>query len=77
MDPQKKLTPKQEMLMAFGKYGSLGFQIVVTTVLGGYLGQFLDEKLDTEPFFLVGGILIFFVAGLWPAYRMLKQDSQN
>lgn len=77
MDPKQKLTPKQEMLMAFGKYGSLGFQVAVSTVLGGFLGRFLDEKLDTEPWFLVGGILLFFMAGLWPAYRMLMQDTKN
>lgn len=38
--------------------GNLGFQIAIPLVLLAIIGRVLDRKLDTSPWFLLGGIFV-------------------
>jgi F0F1-type ATP synthase assembly protein I len=66
----------------FGLYVGVGMQIVAATVLGTWAGKYLDEKLATQPFFLLGGLILGCVAGFYSMYRVMqfyqnkKKDGQ-
>lgn len=57
------------------KYSGMVFQLFVLLAVGAWLGQYLDEKLNTpDPYFTILLILLF-TAGFF--YKLVKDLSQN
>lgn len=56
----------------FGLYVGVGSQIVAATVFGAWVGLKLDEKLASQPFFLLGGLMAGCVAGFYSMYRIIR-----
>ena len=61
----------------------VGF-FIVFWILGGVLaGLWLDNKFNTEPLFVIGGLLVGLVIAIYGVYRMIrplmndKQDEEN
>lgn len=73
---------QKSFLETFGLYVGIGMQIVVATVFGTWAGKYLDETLATQPFFLLGGLVVGCAAGFYSMYRVIqfynnrKQDGK-
>ena len=66
--PPRKLNKYELISMAF----QLGFIIAIPVVLFGFLGKWLDRRLDTEPLLTLIGILTAIVfTSIW-IYRKFK-----
>ena len=61
--------------------GGMVFQLVAIIVIGTLAGKFFDEKLDTEPAFLIVGLLLGSVLGFYNFFRILiyyqKREQQG
>ena len=57
---EERRTAKASIMRELAPYASLGTQMVLTILVGAYIGWWLDGKYDTGPWFLI--ILTFFGA---------------
>jgi ATP synthase protein I len=61
----------------------VGFYIAACIVLGIFAGLWLDNKLNTGPLFMIGGLLVGLAVAIYGVYRMIqplmsnKQDKEN
>jgi len=51
----------KEEYRALGTFGTLGLEIVLSVLLGSYVGNWLDQKFSTAPWLLIVGF--FFGCG--------------
>lgn len=58
---------------AYGIYGSAGFQMAIAVVLGVLAGRWVDQKLATKPWFLIGGVILGTIAGFVNLFRLIKR----
>lgn len=68
---------KQEW-RGLGSYGTVGLELVISIVVGLYIGRWLDEKLGTEPVFSVIWFLFGVAAGgrsLWQTWKAMQADA--
>lgn len=69
-------------LAALGLLG-VGFFVAISIILGVVGGRWLDDKLNSEPVFLIVGLLLGIVVAFYGVYIMLrplmkdKQDKGN
>lgn len=56
---------------------SVGLQIVVSVVLGAFLGIWLDKKFKTTPLFTLLLTLLGLIAGFWNAYVLLVKKEEK
>ncbi|MCL2724269.1 MAG: AtpZ/AtpI family protein [Polyangiaceae bacterium] len=66
-------------MKAFGRYGSLGFELLASIAVGYYGGRWLDRKLDTH-FLAIVGFFIGCYAGfrtLFVAAKQMQRDIEN
>lgn len=47
----------------YGRYAGLGLSYAATIGVFAWLGWYLDERLGSRPWFLIGGVLVGFVGG--------------
>ncbi|GHO92434.1 hypothetical protein KSF_024820 [Reticulibacter mediterranei] len=52
--------------------GQLGFSIATPTILLAILGNYLDGRFHTAPLFILLGLLLGLISGIYGAYRLLK-----
>lgn len=61
----------------------VGFFIAACILIGAFGGLWLDNKFDTEPLFIIGGLLVGLVIAVYGVYRMIRplmnnrQDKEN
>ena len=58
-----------------GRYGGHGLTIALSTALFGWLGVQADERLGTDPLFVLLGVFVGFGAGFYSMYRELTSDG--
>jgi len=63
----KKIIPRS---LAESTY--YGLQFAVTVALFGYLGYYIDKKLDKEPLFLIVFVVLGFILGFINIIRKTK-----
>jgi F0F1-type ATP synthase assembly protein I len=56
----------------YGRYFGLGFAFVVALGVLAALGYFVDRALGTLPLFLLVGLAVGFIGGLYYVYVTLK-----
>jgi F0F1-type ATP synthase assembly protein I len=62
---------------------SVGWYIAGSILLGVLAGQWLDSKLDTEPLFVISGLILGIVIAGYGVYQMLlplisdKRNKEN
>jgi F0F1-type ATP synthase assembly protein I len=65
------------------KVTGIGFYIATCIVGGTFAGLWIDGKLNTKPWFIIGGLLAGLVIAVYGVYRMIKplmdnkQDKEN
>jgi ATP synthase protein I len=55
--------------------GQLGFTIAIPIALLAIGGYFLDGVTHTRPLFLLLGLLLGLISGIYGAYRLLKNAN--
>ncbi len=64
-------------LKAFALASTIAVQFAVSVLLGFWLGSFLDRKLGTQPWFMLGGLLGGIAAGTVGSYRLVSGIFNN
>jgi F0F1-type ATP synthase assembly protein I len=59
-------------MMDYLKYFNLGAMIVSPSIVGLFLGAWMDSQMRTFPMFTVSLILLGIVAGFWSLYKSIK-----
>lgn len=61
----------------------IGFFISGSILLGVFIGLWLDSRLDSQPLFVIAGLILGITVAFYGVYRMLlplmsnKQDKEN
>lgn len=79
-EAQKKIESKKrgkEIISGFGVFGIVGFSIAIPTILGIYLGQYLDDKVDSDISFTLTFLFLGLVIGCSNAWRWVKENSKG
>jgi hypothetical protein len=63
-------------MKAFGIATEFGFIVAVPLVSLGFLGKYLDQRLDTKAFLLLGILLALTSSTLW-LYKRIKSLLQD
>jgi ATP synthase protein I len=68
---QKK--PPPSVWEALSLVGALGFIIAIPLTLGSFLGNYLDGVTHHTPLFLILGLLLGLIVGIYGAYRLFAR----
>lgn len=68
-DEQGQSTPS--LTSELGRYGGHGLTLALSTALFGWLGVLADDRLGTEPLFVLLGVFVGFGAGFYSMYSKL------
>lgn len=63
------------MTSELGRYGGHGLTIALSTALFGWLGVQADERLGTDPLFVILGVFVGFGAAFYSMYRELTANG--
>ena len=63
-------------LAALGLLG-VGFYVAASIILGVLGGRWLDGKLNTEPVFLIAGLILGIVVAFYGVYAMIRPFIKN
>ena len=55
----------------------VGFYIAACILLGIFVGLWLDGKLNTEPIFMIVGLLVGLVVAFYGVYQMVRPLMSN
>ena len=59
------------------EFAGVGLQFAVSILVFLYLGQWLDRKLGTGPWFLIGGVFLGAGASFYSMYRKLMAAQER
>ena len=68
----------REQLKLVGRFGAIGIELVVATLIGYFGGEWLDGRFHTKPWLMILGLLFGIAAGfraLWRVARNTKLDK--
>jgi ATP synthase protein I len=68
----KNTPPSPSVLGKLGALSGMGFTMAVPIAAGAYLGHLLDGYLHTRSLFLLLGLLLGLISGIYGAYRLFK-----
>ncbi|WP_297989587.1 AtpZ/AtpI family protein [Anoxybacillus sp.] len=57
---------------AIGLMTAISSQLVGSVLVGIFGGRFVDERFDTEPLFLIVGLLLGLAAGVYAMIRLIR-----
>jgi ATP synthase protein I len=67
--------PPPSVWESLGALGGIGFTIVIPIVLGVILGNYIDGITHTKPLFLLLGLLLGLISGIYGVYRLLSRSN--
>ena len=71
-------TPRNDNAwVAYGVYGAVGFQLASCVVGGLYVGHLLDEKLGTNPWLGLSGLVLGAIGGFYNLFRIMTWKSKK
>jgi len=65
--------PPPSVWESLGALAGIGFTIVVPIALGAGVGYYVDGLTHTRPLFLLLGLLLGLISGIYGAYRLLSR----
>jgi predicted F0F1-ATPase subunit len=68
-----KRKPPPSVWESLGQLGALGFTVAIPLALGYYLGVYLDGVTHQQSLFLLFGLLLGLIVGIYGAYRLFKR----
>ena len=68
---------RTSFLYTVGLYSGVGIQLVILIVMGLFGGSFLDRKLGTTPWLLLGGVVFGTATGFYNLVRILNAQSPH
>lgn len=71
----KRMKEKPPLPSLWGSLGPLfgmGFTIAIPIVFFAILGSYLDGLMHTRPLFILLGLLLGLISGIYGAYRLFK-----
>jgi F0F1-type ATP synthase assembly protein I len=66
-----------KQLKTFARVGAVGIELAVSTVVGLLGGRWLDQKLDTEPYLALVGLLLGVIAGFRSLIRTARRATRS
>lgn len=60
-----------------GQYLAIPFLLLVSPLIGLFIGQFLDRRFATSPVFMIIFIALGFVAGGREVYRIVRRVARD
>jgi ATP synthase protein I len=72
----KQKPPTPTVLNTLGALGGMGFTIAVPVALGVIAGNYLDGLFHTKPLFILLGLLLGLISGIYGAYRLYRSVFQ-
>jgi len=72
----KKTNDKYSTYRQIGILTTIPFLLAVGPILGYYIGEFLDRKLNTSPYLMIVFIFFGFVAAAKGVYNLIKKAEQ-
>jgi ATP synthase protein I len=73
----KKSDDKYSMYRQVGILTTIPIILAVGPILGYFIGNFLDEKLHTQPYLMIVFIFFGFVAAGKGVYNLIKRASEE
>ena len=75
MDSPPPIRKKSKQVNSYIKYSGLGFQLLVTIAIAGWLGYLLDRYLSLKlPVFMLICILVGFAGSVYSIYRSINKE---
>lgn len=68
-----KKKPPPSVWESLGQFSALGFTIAIPLALGYYLGAYLDGVTHHKSLFLLFGLLLGLIVGIYGAYRLFRR----
>jgi F0F1-type ATP synthase assembly protein I len=68
-DPQENFNPYRTI----GLVSGIGIDLVVTLLAGIYAGKWLDEQMGTSPAFLITGLFVGLIGGIYSTIILLRK----
>ncbi|GCE25813.1 hypothetical protein KDA_12970 [Dictyobacter alpinus] len=72
----KQKPPSPTVLNTLGALSGMGFTVAIPIALGAILGNYLDGLLHTGHLFILLGLLLGLISGIYGAYRLYKSVFQ-
>jgi F0F1-type ATP synthase assembly protein I len=66
-----------DRLVAALRLTGIGFYIAACILLGVFAGLWLDNKLNSKPWFMIGGLLAGLGVAIYGVYRMIQPLMNN
>jgi F0F1-type ATP synthase assembly protein I len=57
----------------YGRYGSLGIELILSMAVGYYVGRWIDAKVGSTPWIALIGFLVGVYAGFRQIFRAAKR----
>ncbi len=68
---------RKDLYQGFGDGFVLAVEFVIVVLLGVWLGHFLDGRLHTAPWFLVGLLVFTFTGGVARTYYAMRLPQHD
>ena len=65
----------RKQLKLAARFASVGFELATAVVVGYFGGRYADEKLGTEPWIQVIGLLLGVFAGFWSLFKLARASQ--
>jgi F0F1-type ATP synthase assembly protein I len=69
--------PKENPWLAYGRYGSIGFEFSGMVLAGIFAGHYADKYLGTEPWMLILGTIGGLAGAITRLLAVLQQTSRE
>ena len=69
----KQKKPPPSVWESLGQLSALGFTIAIPLALGYYLGTYLDGVTHNKSLFLLFGLLLGLIVGIYGAYLLFRR----
>lgn len=64
---------KRDIFRALGEVGNIGFSLASSTIVGLFLGRWIDRTVDIHPWASIFGIVLGLAAGFWSIYKRISK----